>query len=182
MVDDAHWLDAASLDALLFAARRLPGLRVALLMALRRGEPDRIGDAIPVLDVRGLDPAAAQALLAASSRRLAPAVSQALVHQTAGNPLALVEIPKLLTAAQRAGSAPWTTCWSRGRRFSVPPTTSPRPRSGVVHTPPWRRAALTDEQAASRRVFHLAAAVPRSSSTSPARSSTSFEMRSTAGR
>ena len=37
IVDDAHWLDDASADALLFAARRLDGERVALLLALRPG-------------------------------------------------------------------------------------------------------------------------------------------------
>src|ERR1700691_997001 len=37
MVDDAHWLDRASADALLFAARRLDSESVVLLFAARHG-------------------------------------------------------------------------------------------------------------------------------------------------
>ena len=39
-VDDAHWSDAASLRWLLYLARRLDELPVALLVAARTGEPD----------------------------------------------------------------------------------------------------------------------------------------------
>ena len=35
VVDDAHWIDEASADALLFVARRLEGEPIALLLALR---------------------------------------------------------------------------------------------------------------------------------------------------
>ena len=38
LVDDAHWLDAASRDALLFAARRVGSDAVALIFAARDGE------------------------------------------------------------------------------------------------------------------------------------------------
>ena len=40
LVDDAHWADPASLGALLYIARRLDGLPVALVAAARTGEPD----------------------------------------------------------------------------------------------------------------------------------------------
>src|SRR5204862_843166 len=39
VVDDAHWLDRSSAEALLFAARRLDNYRVAFLFALRPGAP-----------------------------------------------------------------------------------------------------------------------------------------------
>src|SRR5829696_8654071 len=39
LVDDAHWADTASLRALLYVARRLDGLPVALVAAARTGEP-----------------------------------------------------------------------------------------------------------------------------------------------
>lgn len=39
LIDDAHWLDAASADALLFAARRLEAEGVVMLLAARDGPP-----------------------------------------------------------------------------------------------------------------------------------------------
>ena len=38
VVDDAHWLDSASADALVFTARRLEADRVAVIFAVREGE------------------------------------------------------------------------------------------------------------------------------------------------
>ena len=37
VVDDAHWLDHASADALLFCARRIGADRVAMVFAARDG-------------------------------------------------------------------------------------------------------------------------------------------------
>ena len=38
LIDDAHWLDAASAEAFLFVARRLDSEGIALLLAAREGE------------------------------------------------------------------------------------------------------------------------------------------------
>ena len=38
LVDDAHWLDGSSADALLFAFRRLVADPVAVILAVREGE------------------------------------------------------------------------------------------------------------------------------------------------
>src|SRR5215468_8311692 len=64
MADDAHWLDRASGDALVFAARRLYAERAAVLVAAR-DEPLGAGlPGLPELRVGGLDRAAAEQLLA----------------------------------------------------------------------------------------------------------------------
>jgi hypothetical protein len=64
LADDAHWLDRASGDALVFAARRLQAERAAVLAAAR-DEPPGVGlPGLPELRVGGLDQTAAEQLLA----------------------------------------------------------------------------------------------------------------------
>jgi hypothetical protein len=42
LVDDAHWLDDASADALVFVARRLQAEGIVMLFACREGEARRV--------------------------------------------------------------------------------------------------------------------------------------------
>lgn len=107
LVDDAHWLDAASADALLFAARRLRADRVAMIFAARDDDVRAFpAEGLPTLVVTGLSASAARLLLAERiGAPLPEPVSQALLAQTGGNPLALVELPAALSAAELAGTA-----------------------------------------------------------------------------
>jgi DNA-binding CsgD family transcriptional regulator len=102
VVDDAQWLDRASAQALVFVARRLLAESVALVVATR--EPgDELGG-LPKLAVEGLPDADARALLASALRvPLDERVRERLVAETRGNPLALLELPQGLTAAELAG-------------------------------------------------------------------------------
>ena len=60
VVDDAHWLDEASAAALLFVARRLQAERVAMLFAVRDGEPYQFdADDLTTLALGGLSGEAA---------------------------------------------------------------------------------------------------------------------------
>jgi DNA-binding CsgD family transcriptional regulator len=102
LVDDAQWLDRASGDALVFAARRLHAERAAVLVAAR-DEPPAAGLAgLPELRVGGLDPEAAGQLLGAAG--LVVAVRDQLIIEAGGNPLALIELSRGLSGRQRAGS------------------------------------------------------------------------------
>ncbi|MGN6171070.1 MAG: ATP-binding protein [Solirubrobacteraceae bacterium] len=108
LVDDAHWLDEASGDALVFVARRIEAEGIVMLLSARERDVRRF-------DVRGLselrldalDPDAAGALL---DRRAGVALSsesrQRLIRATGGNPLALMELPALLSEAQLTGVEP----------------------------------------------------------------------------
>ncbi len=135
LVDDAHWLDDASLDALCFAARRLLHEGVAVLRR-RPPEPDR------GLAARGSRPASARparrrrrpragagsgeegaasvgagdaaggrrgrrrwAVLPGETAPLADAALERVLAAAAGNPLALVELTRALSDAERAGAA-----------------------------------------------------------------------------
>ena len=106
VVDDAQWLDAASADALRFAARRLRTEGVAMLFAARPGsvfEPERSG--LAQLELDGLASDAARDLLGRTFE-LTPAVADLLATRTGGNPLALLEVPRLLSKSQLAGEEP----------------------------------------------------------------------------
>jgi len=102
LVDDAQWVDRASADALVFAARRLHAERAAVLAAARDGPPGSGLPGLPELRVGGLDRASAERLLAGEG--LATAVRDQLIADAAGNPLALIELSRGLSARERAGS------------------------------------------------------------------------------
>jgi DNA-binding CsgD family transcriptional regulator len=104
LVDDLQWVDQASAQALLFAARRLRADKVGMIMTVRSGEPlsVRIGG-LPRATLAGLDQEAARALLAVRAPDVDTPVADGLHSATGGNPLALVEIVRTLTPSQRAG-------------------------------------------------------------------------------
>jgi DNA-binding NarL/FixJ family response regulator len=103
LVDDLHWLDPASQEALLFALRRLDRDAIACLLTLRPGPAGSAG--LPCLDVTGLDSDAAERLVEATAgAKPAPETARRLYAETGGNPLALVELSTALTAEQLAGA------------------------------------------------------------------------------
>ena len=108
VIDDAHWLDGASAEALLFVARRLRAEAVAVLFAAREGDVRRFhAEGIPELRLGGLSAETAAGLLDRSVRvRLSAEVRDRLFEGTAGNPLALLELPGALSEAQLSGAEP----------------------------------------------------------------------------
>jgi DNA-binding CsgD family transcriptional regulator len=102
VVDDAQWLDSASVRTLAFVARRLLAEKIALVFATRE-----LGDALtglPELHVVPLGRRAARALLeSVLPAPLDEHVLERIVVETRGNPLALLELPHGLTPTQLAG-------------------------------------------------------------------------------
>ncbi len=85
-VDDAHWLDLSTADALLFAVRRLVADPIVVVVAVRDDEPSFVDGAdLPTLRLAGLDLNAAAALVGGSA-------AARLHRPTGGNPLALLEL------------------------------------------------------------------------------------------
>ncbi len=118
VADDLQWFDAASRHAILFAARRLQADPVAFVMAVRDGESEEpLDTGLPELHLSGLAVAPALELVALAAGEVSPAVARRLWEQTAGNPLALVEIPRNLTAEQRAGRVALDEPLPVGRRL-----------------------------------------------------------------
>ncbi len=104
VVDDGQWLDAASRQVLGFVARRLLAEAVLMLFSVRDRTEDYHLMGLPELMLSGLTDHDAQALLAAAvTGRVDAHVRDRIVAETRGNPLALLELPTGMTAAELAG-------------------------------------------------------------------------------
>ena len=102
VIDDAQWLDRASAQAFSFVARRLRADSVVMLFAARERSDETAG--LPELVLGGLRGGDARALLASViPGRLDERIADELLAETGGNPLALLELPRGLTAGQLAG-------------------------------------------------------------------------------
>jgi DNA-binding CsgD family transcriptional regulator len=130
-VDDAHWLDLPSLEVMVFAARRLQAEQIVVVLTARPppdipADANRLLEALPEHVVLGLDPSSARELLAAQGAGMSPKVLAERVAESAGNPLALLELPALSEDALpieplRIG---WRLERTFGRRIAtVPPRT-----------------------------------------------------------
>jgi DNA-binding CsgD family transcriptional regulator len=104
VVDDVQWLDRATAQALGFVARRLEADAVALLLAGR--ETTELADfaGLAQLRLEGLSDQDARELLGSVLPGWADEkVIDRIVGETQGNPLALLELPRDMTAAELAG-------------------------------------------------------------------------------
>jgi DNA-binding CsgD family transcriptional regulator len=102
VVDDAQWLDRASAQVLVFAARRLLAEPAGLIFAAR--EPGEQLRGLAELEVRGLADQDARMLLRSVVRfRLDERIRDRILAETNGNPLALLELPRGLSPTQLAG-------------------------------------------------------------------------------
>jgi DNA-binding CsgD family transcriptional regulator len=96
IVDDAQWLDVASALALAFVARRLEAESVGLVFAVREPSDQRHFAGLPELSVSGLDDRDARELLeSVVAGPLDEQVRDRVVAEARGNPLALLELPRL---------------------------------------------------------------------------------------
>lgn len=104
LIDDAQWIDRASLQALTFAGRRLSADPVAMIFAARNGQADQELAALPHMHLDGLADADARVLLSAMMpARLDDVVRDNILAEADGNPLALLELNRALPRAQLAG-------------------------------------------------------------------------------
>lgn len=103
IVDDAQWLDQASAQTLEFVARRLDAEPLGLVFAVRETDQEPKLAGLPELQLRGLGPEDAAGLLkSVVAGTLDPRVRDRILAESNGNPLALLELPRVLTAAELA--------------------------------------------------------------------------------
>ncbi|XVV12129.1 AAA family ATPase [Actinoplanes sp. CA-131856] len=91
VLDDLHWFDKESGDVLAFVARRIGNEAVLAVGATRRLSRE---SGLPDLEIGRLPGDVAAALLDSHAPNLSAAARQRLLTEAAGNPLALVELPK----------------------------------------------------------------------------------------
>jgi DNA-binding CsgD family transcriptional regulator len=108
LVDDAQWLDEASLTTLAFVARRIDAEGIAMIFAVQDPTDRRLPfEGLPERRVSGLDERFAGDLLSSlMSEPLDKDVRTSLIAGTGGNPLALVEVAGALSSDELAGRAP----------------------------------------------------------------------------
>src|SRR4029077_20102521 len=88
LVDDAQWLDRATVQCLAFAARRLRAARVAMILAARQPDDHDELASLPGLTLTGLGDADARTLLASAvGGRLDAEVGDRILAAAAGTPL-----------------------------------------------------------------------------------------------
>ena len=96
LVDDTHWLDEGSADALTFSLRRRRRDAVGCVLAGRPQDRRFIDAGLPHLSIDPLGPGDAEALLDRSVPDDLDATSRrSILEVAAGNPLALVELSRL---------------------------------------------------------------------------------------
>jgi hypothetical protein len=103
VVEDAQWLDQASAQILEFVARRFAAEPVGMVFAVRQSDEEPKLAGLPELRVHGLTSGDAAALLESAVRSvLDPRVRDRILAEANGNPLALLELPRALTAPELA--------------------------------------------------------------------------------
>ncbi|WP_338023442.1 ATP-binding protein [Amycolatopsis vastitatis] len=144
LVDDAQWLDQVSAQILVFVARRLLAEQVALVFAMRDPSAGHALTTLPRLEVAALSGYDAGVLLDSATRGpLDERIRGRILAEARGNPLALLELPRTLTAAELAGG------------FGSPDA---RPLSGQLEEGFLRR--VRSLPAETQRVLLIAAAEP----------------------
>lgn len=118
IIDDAQWVDHASLQALTFAARRLLADPVVMIFATRTpGAPHEL-TGLPEMTLRRLAHGYAGDLLSeVMPGQLDEAVRENILAEADGNPLALLELRTALAPAELAGGYGLTGAASVAQRI-----------------------------------------------------------------
>jgi DNA-binding CsgD family transcriptional regulator len=108
LADDVHWMDPSSQQALAFVGRRISSDRAVLLATHRDGLEGSLADpALASIDLAPLDRASAVEILNRAANVLDAHTRTLILEAAGGNPLALLELPRTVTAAGDAIDTDW---------------------------------------------------------------------------
>ncbi|SDT43136.1 regulatory protein, luxR family [Streptomyces sp. TLI_053] len=117
LLDDLHWVDSSSATVFAFLHRRCADLPVVIVGATRADGPAAQSWSAECVDVPALPRSDAALLLATYCPGLAATTRERVLAEAAGNPLALVELPRQLADAQQRGAAPLPERLPLGRKL-----------------------------------------------------------------
>jgi DNA-binding CsgD family transcriptional regulator len=117
LLDDLHWIDSSSATVFAFLQRRCADLPLVIVGASRPDGPTAQTWWAEAVDVRALPRAEAARLLAACHPELAATTRDRVLAEAAGNPLAMMELPRQLAADQQRGVAPLPELLPLGRKL-----------------------------------------------------------------
>ncbi len=113
VIDDAQWLDQVTVQTLAFVARRLLAEPVAMIFAVR-DRPDVLAG-LPELELAGMSDDDARGLLdSVMVGGLDPRVRDRIIAETRGIPLAILDVPRSVSATELSGGF-----WISGKRSST---------------------------------------------------------------
>jgi DNA-binding CsgD family transcriptional regulator len=139
VVDDAHWIDTPTAEALLFCARRIEDDPVVMIGASREVAPERLDfTGIDEMVIGPLDEAASRVLAATAGAAAGGPLAERVVRLARGNPLSLIELPRILGPEDPQDGVPVR----EPHRVSDPMRAALGRRVGRL-TPAGRRALLT---------------------------------------
>lgn len=114
VIDDAQWLDQISVQTLAFVSRRLLAEPIGVVFAARDNGAQALAG-LPETLVAGLSDDASRDLLeSVMFGGIDPLVRDRIVAETRGVPLAILEVPRSITATELAGGF-----WISGKRSST---------------------------------------------------------------
>lgn len=117
LLDDLHWIDSSSATVFAFLHRRCAELPVVIAGATRPEGPAAQTWSAEAVDVQALPRTDAALLLGHRYPELAAPARDRVLAEAAGNPLALVELPRQLAAGQQRGTAPLPERLPLGRKL-----------------------------------------------------------------
>ncbi|MGW7449656.1 AAA family ATPase [Kitasatospora sp. NPDC054795] len=117
VLDDLHWIDSSSATVFAFLHRRCAELPVVIVGASRANGPAAQTWSAEAVDVPALPREDAALLLGTRYPELAAPARERVLAEAAGNPLALVELPRQLADAQQRGAAPLPERLPLGRKL-----------------------------------------------------------------
>jgi tetratricopeptide (TPR) repeat protein len=105
LVDDAHWMDSASLQVLAFAGRRRSAGPITMAYAATGDRPPAaLGPGLPELRLGPLSVAEAALLLQVQPHPVAGSIRAQVLAEASGNPQALIELSRAWAGGSAAGA------------------------------------------------------------------------------